>query len=227
MFKPVPFNPYGRRRSGLRLPAWLAWLLGGIATGAVGVVLVQERYLPPRLSAEETTRLRGAYERSDSERQRLKGLLDETTTRLEAATVDKAALTRDLDASRAAVERLRGDLVVAVAALPPDPRGGSVEVRAGQFTAKGRQLSYEVVLSNARSAARPMSAVMQLAVTGSSASGAETVFTAPPMTLSIAGQEVARGSVSLPEGFIGRQATVKVLDRIGGQPLGMRVLLVK
>ena len=35
-------------------PRWLVLLIGGIAVGAAGVVLVQERYLPPRrLSAAE------------------------------------------------------------------------------------------------------------------------------------------------------------------------------
>lgn len=227
MFKPVPFNPYGRRRSVFRLPRWLVLLLGGIAIGAAGVVLVQERYLPPRLSAIDSAQLRSAYQQADAERLQLKRQLADTTGRLRTVIDEKAAVAKERDASHATTDKLRSDLSSAVAALPPDPRGGSVEVRAGQFTARGAQLDYEVVLTNGRSASNPMAAVMQLAVTGDSASGAETIFSPAPVSLSIAGHEVARGSVTLPEGFKGRQATVRILDRVGGQPLGMRVLLVK
>ena len=39
-------------------------------------------------------------------------------------------------------------------------------------------------------------------------------------------QQVLRGKVALPEGLKPRQVTVQVLDRAGGRPLGMRVLLV-
>ena len=61
--RPVEFNPYGRRRSRRRFPRWLLLLLVGVAVGAGGVVLVQERYLPPRLSAEASTRLAGSLSR--------------------------------------------------------------------------------------------------------------------------------------------------------------------
>src|SRR5439155_11951312 len=50
--KAVIFEPYGRRRSRRTVPRWLVLLLSGIVVGAGGVVFVQERYLPPRLSAD-------------------------------------------------------------------------------------------------------------------------------------------------------------------------------
>ena len=39
--------------------------------------------------------------------------------------------------------------------------------------------------------------------------------------------EIARGTLSLPDGFRASQATVRVLDRPEGRQLGMRVLYVK
>ena len=225
--KPVVFDPYGRRRSRWHLPRWLVLLLSGIAIGAAAVVVVQERYLPPRLSADASVKLRGAFEQADVERSRLKRELAETTKRLEAALAGKQGLATELAASRASVERLRDDVESVVAALPPDPRGGGVEVRAGRFSAKGGVLAYDVVLTRERANGKPVPGVMQLVVAGESARGAETTVTPKPVAVSIGSQEVVRGSLALPDGFRPRQTTIQVLDRIGGKLLGMRVMLIK
>ena len=39
-FKPVAYEPFGRRRSRWHLPPWLVLLLGGIAAGALGLAMV-------------------------------------------------------------------------------------------------------------------------------------------------------------------------------------------
>ena len=54
------------------MPRWLVLLLTGIAIGAAGVIVVQERYLPPRLSATESTELHQSFEQADKDRTRLK-----------------------------------------------------------------------------------------------------------------------------------------------------------
>jgi len=225
--KPVVFERYGKRRSGWRLPRWLVLLLLGIAAGAGGVVFVQERYLPPRLSADASTQLRSAFEQADAERQRLQRELGETGKQLASALADKKRQDEELAAPRAAAQRLRDELTAVIAALPPDPRGGVVEVRAGRFTAQGNALAYDVVLTRERNATQPLAGVMQLSVAGASARGAEASINLKPVDVSIGSQQVLRGSLALPEGFRPRQATVQVLDRAGGKALGMRVMLVK
>lgn len=225
-FKPVPFDPYGRRRSRWRLPRWLLLLLMGIAVGAGAVLLVQERYLPPRLTAAASTQLRGAFEQADADRKRLQASLDATTAQLEAARAEQATLSAERDAGRASIERLQANLGLVVAALPPDPRGGGIEVRAGQLTARNGQLAYELVLTRERGS-KPIPVVLQLRVGGVSASGVETSAALEPVALQIGGHEVARGSLPLPPGFQPRQTTVQLLDRPGGRSLGMRVLLVR
>ncbi len=226
-FKPVAFEPYGRRRSRWRLPRWLVLLLGGMALGVGGVVFVQARYLPPRLSATEGAQLRSAFEQADAERLRLQRELADTTLRLETALADKKRQDDELAAPRAAAQRLRDDMATVIAALPPDPRGGAVEVRGGRFSAQGGALAYDVVLTRVRGAATPLAGVMQLSVAGASARGTETSLTLKPVEVSIGSHQVVRGSLPLPLGFKPRQATVQVLDRAGGKPLGMRVMLVR
>ena len=225
--KPVPFNPYGRRRSRWRLPRWAVLLLAGTAIGAGAVVYVQERHLPPRLSASESTQLNSAFTQADAERAQLKISLADTDRRLAAALTEKKALVDDLADSRARAERLHDDLAVAVNALPADPRGGSVAVRAGRFTAQGGAMLYEVVLTRERASAKAVPGVLQLVVAGQSARGVETSVALKPVAVSLGSMAVVRGSLPLPDGFKPRQTTVQVLDKPAGRSLGMRVLAVR
>ena len=224
--RPVIFDPYGRRRRA-GPPRWLVLLVLGFALGAIAVLVVQERYLPPRLSADASVKLSSSFEQAQAERERLKGELAQTTQRLATALADKKGLVDALAASRASTERLRDEVSSVVASLPPDPRGGGVEVRAARFTVTSGQLAYDVVLTRERSAGKPLAGVMQLVVAGTSARGADTAVTLSPVALSLGSQQIVRGSLPLPEGFRPRQTTVQVLDRVGGKSLGLRVMLVK
>lgn len=224
--KPVVLDRYGSRRRGRWLPRWLVLLLLGLAAGAAGVVYVQERHLPPRLSSDASARLTASYEQAERERVRLDKALTEATRKLDAALAEQKRLADELTASRASVEDLRAGVAMAVAALPPDPRGGAVEVRAARLAVKGSALAYELALSRGGSA-KPMSGVLQISVTGDSGNGSEASTRLQPVAVTLGNQEVLRGSVPLPAGFRPRQAAIQVLDRPDGRSLGMRVLLVR
>ena len=225
--KPVVIDRYGSRRSRWRLPRWLVLLLVGIALGAAAVVIVQERYLPPRLTAAASAQLSAAFDEADTQRLRLKNELGSTTQRLAAAQAETKRLGDELGASRASIERLRADVASVVAGLPPDPRGGGVEVRAGKFSLKDGMLAFEVVLTRERAAGPPLAGALQLVITGDGLRGADATVTLKPVALALGSFEVVRGSLPLPEGLRPRQATIQVLDRVGGKLLGMRVMLVR
>ena len=224
--KPIAFDPYGSRRSRRRFPRWLLLLLGGIGLGAGGLYFAQERYLPPRLSASETTQLRTAYESADAARRKLEGEARETGKRLAATLADKTRLTTDLAASRTEVDGLRGDLGAMVAAFPADPRGGAVEIRAAKFVSNGAALTYDLLLTRGKGASKPLAAVVRFTVEGD-AGGKVATFAAPTVSASLGAQQMVRGDIALPDGLRPRQVTIQVLDRAGGRPLGMRVHLVK
>ena len=223
----IVLQPYGSRRSVWRLPRWLVLLLLGTAAGAAIVLTVQERYLPPRLSAHASEQLRGAFDRAEAERLRLKNALADANTRLTSLRSDTARTTDELASQTATAARLRDDLRAVVAALPADPRGGAVAVRAGRFTVKGGQLDYNVVLTRELAVGKPLPGTLQLLLAGDSERGAASQLTPQAIPLTLGGQEVLRGSVPLPAGFRPRQATVQVLDRAGGKALATRVLLVQ
>lgn len=226
-FKPVAFEPSGRRRSGVRVPRWLVLSLLGAAAGAAGVLLVQERILPPRLSASETTALKAALAQTGAERDRLAADLAATTRTLQAAQAERSTLAADLAADRERTKSSRADIDFLIASLPPDPRGSLVEVRAARLTGQRGALNYEVLLTrNSKASASPVAGVMQFVVTGL-ANGAERNLTLEPINVSVASHQALRGSLPLPDAFTPKRTTINVLDRAGGKPLGMRILYVQ
>lgn len=226
--KPVVFDPYRGRRQSRRVPSWLVLLLAGVATGAGGLFFLQERYLPPRLSPAESAALRSAHEAADAEARRLQAELTTALQQRDAALADSKRHEAALAQAQSAATDLRADMASLVATLPPDPRDNRVEVRAARFEAAGGKLDYDVVLTRARAGAgKPLAGVLQLSVAGESGRGGPATVTPDPVSVSIGSHEVVRGQVTLPEGFKPEQTTVRVLDRAGGSPMGMRVMLVK
>ena len=225
--KPVLFNSYGGRRRRRLLPRWLVLMLLGVALGVGGVIFVQERYLPKRLSATASADLRSSFERADAERKRLQGELAETTKRLDAALAERKAMATELGTSNETVKRLRDDVASLIALLPADPRSGAVAVRAARFAVEGGALAYEVLLSREGKIAKPLGGVMQLVVAGQSGRGSEDRVALDPVPVSVGTYENVRGSAPLPQGFRPQQTTIQVLDKPGGKLLGMRVMYVK
>jgi hypothetical protein len=222
--KPVVFDRYSRQRASWRPPRWLVLLLLGAAAGAGGVLYVQQRVLPPRLSVEDSQRLQTEFDRADTERTKLQRELATLKRQFEVATAESRRRDEELLAARTAVERQRGEIAVLVSALPPDPRGGDVEVRSARFSASGGTLSYDLVLTR-KGASRPMEGQLQFTVAGVTG-GRETTLPLKPVTVSLGAHQVLRGQIALPADFAPRQTTVQVTDR-AARPLGMRVLRVE
>ena len=225
-FKPVAFNPYGKqRRSPWRVPPWLVLLVIGAAVGAGGVIAVQEKFLPPRLSASESQTLRTQLAQAQAERDRASADLVAATQKMDAALAERKSMADELAADRERTKNSRADHEFLIASLPPDPRGGVVEVRAARLTKQRGALDYEVLLTRGKGANQPVAGVMQFVVSGL-AGGVERHITLEPIKVSVNSAQSLRGSLPLPETFNPRQTTIQVLDRVGGKLLGMRVMLV-
>ncbi|MCM5571161.1 hypothetical protein M6I34_11655 [Burkholderiaceae bacterium FT117] len=236
--KPVVFDPYGSsRRSGFPIPRWLIILMLGIVLGAGGLFYAEENYLPPRLTPAESQRLQNRLAELESERQRLQGELDRTTAeaksaataaarQIESTRTENEKLKTELAAARESVAPLKADIEMFAEVLPPDPRGGAIAIRAANFSNVAGQLDYHVLLTRDQKEGKPFEGVMELIVAGSRGGRNDTVAL-DPVPASFASYRHMRGKLPLPEGFEGRQVTVRVLDRVGGRQLGMRVLYVR
>ena len=224
--KPVAFYSSGRRRHRFRPPRWLVLLLVGTGLGVGSVIFVQERYLPPRISVAAGEQLRQALGSSEAARLKQASDLAETAKRLDASLRERKQLADELAESRASAGRLQEDLKAIVSALPPDPRGGVVEIRAGRFAATGSSLSYTVVLSRARATEPALAVSVQYVVSGDTPRGTPTVFTSQAQAASVGSSSIQRGTLALPGDMKPRQVEIHILDR-SGKSLGMRVLEVK
>ncbi len=228
--RPVVFHPYGRRRSGWRVPRWLVVLLVGIALGAAGVLTVQERWLPPRLSAAQSAQLRSEVDDIRRDSVALHAELAQATARMNAALAEREQLHAELAANASAAQSAREVAASLISALPPDPRGGAIEVRAARFEPRGGALGYDMVLTRGRAgsgaASKPIAAVLEIVVAGTTARGTDTSTPADRQQLTVGEQQSVRGSVALPAGFKPRTATITLLDKPGGKRLGLRVIRV-
>ncbi|MDN3920353.1 hypothetical protein [Roseateles violae] len=225
--KAVTFDPYrGRRKR--KLPVWLLLLLLGFALGIAAVIAVEQKLLPPRLSAAESHVIRESFAKADADRTRLQQERDSLQRQVEKISAETQRRDAALSAAQNAARQARADLTVLLATLPPDPRAAqnAVEIRAGRFLARRGSLDYEIVLTR-RQASKPLAGVMMVAVAGTSSTGKPTTLTMEPVNLAVEDHEIISGSMRLPEDFTPRQTTVQVLDRPAGRSLGMRVLTVE
>lgn len=216
-----------RRRSRWRPPGWLLLLAFGILAGVVGVLYVQDRYLPERLTPAASAELRHAFDEASAARDKLRTELDAATRQLHAAQSERQTAATELEQTKSSLAALKRDLGSVVASLPPDPRGGTVEIRAGWFSSQDGNVSYNLVLTrNSASGAGPLPASLQITVAGED-SGAPRSIAAKAQPVTVENMQILRGSFSLPKDFKPAQATVQVMDRASSRQLGMRVLLVK
>jgi len=225
--KPVVFDRYASRRSRRWIPPWFWLLLSGAAIGAGAVVYVQQEHLPPRLSLLESNRLQAAQAAAERERARLEAELAQASGRLEAVLAEQQRLAAELAASVGERGALRASIEALLAVLPPDPRGGAVEVRAARFKADGGKLGYDVVLARPQAGAAPFTGVLHFVVAGRTARGTETTVALEPVKVAVGRFEIASGALPMPEGFVPREATIRVLDRVDGKSFGTRVIYVK
>jgi hypothetical protein len=225
--KPVVFDRYASSRSRRFIPSWLWLLLFGGAIGAGAVVYVQQQHLPPRLSAVESSKLQSAFDSAEHERSRLAAELAQLNRKLQAVQAEQTRVADELAVSHRDRSALSDNIEALLASLPPDPRGGAVEVRAARFNADGDTLGYNVVLARAKAGPAPFTGVLQIVVVGKTVRGAETTVTLDPIKVTVGRYEIASGTMPMPGGFNPREATIRVLDRVDGKSFGMRVIYVK
>src|SRR6478609_2786672 len=85
--KAIVFDPYrGKRRRSV--PTWMLLLVLGILLGIAAVVAVQQKLLPPRLTAADSRALRESFQKADADRERLLHERDSLQQQLDKANAE-------------------------------------------------------------------------------------------------------------------------------------------
>ena len=193
--KPIPFDPYGRRRSRRAIPRWLVLMLLGIGLGATGVIYVQERHLPPRLGAEASARLRQSFERADAERQRLQAELAAASDRLRGTLDENKRLATGCGRARRDRAAAATGHRALVAALPADPRNGRSRCAPPASRCRATRWPTTSCCRATTPARHPFGGVMQLVLAGASGRADDTVAPGSGADL---GRALRHGARQLP-----------------------------
>jgi len=211
--KPVPFKPYalGPTKPARRMPRWLVWLLIGMVLGVAAVLFVQQKYLPPRLSAHESQQLQARLAQLDSALSQSQTQLAQANDTIRAQQAERERLAGELERAQAALQPLKNDLALLQEVLPPDPRGGELQIRAGRFYNRDEGLSYHLVLTREKGD-KPFKGTVNFAVEGRYPNGRSATITLEPIALDMTRYENVQGVVPLPDGLHASQITTRILD---------------
>ncbi|OZI26798.1 hypothetical protein CAL26_05640 [Bordetella genomosp. 9] len=224
VFKPSVYQPGKRSR---RMPRWLVLLLAGVVLGAGGVLFLQTNYGPQRLTVEQSEQLHGELSAANVDRQRLQGLVEELTQQRDAARATHDKLTADLSQARQQIQGLNKDLTLFQDAVPPDPRGGPIGIRSATLSRQPGQLNYQVlVMRDKDNSGVPFKGTLVFAIEGRYPNGRSGTVTPDALPVDLDRFDNLSGTLQLPDGFIARGVTIKVLDSAQKQQ-AMRIFYVR
>lgn len=223
VFKPSVYQPGKRSR---RMPRWLVLLTVGIALGAGGVLFLQANYGPKRLTVEQSEGLHSELSAANVDRQRLQSQLEEATQQRDSARASHEKLTSDLGQARQNLQGIEKDLALFQDAVPPDPRGGPIGIRAADWTIAPGQLGYKVLIMRDKSQGAPFQGTVQMLVEGRYPNGRTNTVTADPVPLSLERYDQLAGQITVPANFKPRTVTVRIIDSANRQQ-AMRIFYTR
>ena len=202
--------------------------------GALCLFFIQEHFGPPRLTPVESRKIKterdaAVQARDDAEKRErqirtsLQGRLDTAMAELEKVREDLARRNAASAGADATIAGLRSDVAMYEKMIPPDPRGNPVGIRAARFEHENGGLNYHVLLSR-RDGEKPLDGTLQMVVSGRKANGAADRVTLPTVAVQVGSFLHVKGQEKLPSGFEPNQTSIRVLDKIAGQQVGMRVI---
>jgi hypothetical protein len=224
VFKPSVYQPGKRSR---RMPRWVVLLFAGIVLGAGGVLFLQANYGPQRLTVEQSEQLHAELSAANLDRQRLQGQVEEITQQRDAARSTHEKLTADLAQAKQQIDGLNKDLAIFQDAIPPDPRGGPIGVRSASLSREPGQLDYQVLIMRDKDTTGvPFKGSLQFDIQGRYPNGRSGTITPDSLPVDLDRFQSLTGTLQLPDGFVARSVTIKVLDSAQKQQ-AMRIYNVR
>jgi hypothetical protein len=209
VFKPSVYQPGRRSR---RVPRWLVLLMAGIVLGAGGVLFLQANYGPKRLTVEQSESLHSELSAANVDRQRLQSQLEEVTQQRDSARTGHEKMTSDLAQAQQKIVDQQKDLALFQQAVPADPHGGPIGIRAADWTIQPGQLGYKVLIMRDNAQGAPFEGTVQMVLQGRSSTGRVYPVAADPVPLTLDRYNQLAGQISIPPNYRPRTVSIKILD---------------
>ena len=205
-FKPVPFGQTRRRGA---VPRWLIWSASGLVVGAAGLYYAQEKLLSPRLSALESMSIRSQADAATKARDVAKLQLGEASSKMKSAQERESNAVEKMNLALVGVDPLMKDIDLFIKALPPDPRGNPIGIRAGNFSVSGGQLNYHVLFVRDAKVDSRFGGTMQMTAAGSRG-GRDVSIDLNTQPIALDQYKHVVGTLALPAGFTPREISIKL-----------------
>ncbi|NLY35525.1 MAG: hypothetical protein GX040_12535 [Alcaligenaceae bacterium] len=209
VFKPSVYESSSSRR-GKRMPRWLVILFTGVIMGAGGFWFLQTNYGPKRLSVEESNSLTNEISVLTQEKQRLQAELEKTTLDLDALKKSNSAQGNTLQSSQERIQQLTADLELIKKAIPADPSGNPLGIRAAEFDSAMGKLDYKLLIMKSDDALPDYKAQLEFIVEGRYRNGKTGYAEIPPTDINITNFQQVGGSLTLPPTLTPRKVTIRV-----------------
>ena len=224
VFQPTAYGPSRRRHR--RFPRWLMLMLAGVVLGAGGLLFLQTSYGPQRLTVEQSEQLHYDLNSANLEKQRLQSQLNQQSHQLKETQTKLDEQTTQLQRMQASVAPLEQDIQRFAQAMPPDPRGTSPGIRAASFRHANGALQYQLLIMQDDPKAKPFEGRVEFVVSGRYSNGRTANLELEGFPLNLGYYSHLDGSLELPEGFIPRQVTVKIMQLDTNRQSAIRILNV-
>ena len=208
-------SPYGPRRGSRRVPRWLVLLFVGIVLGAGGLLFLQHNYGPRQLTVEESSKLLNDLNSVTLERQNLQTQLSQFQGQRDQSQAAQQKATTDLAQANERIATLTKTLQILQDAVPADPRGGNIGVRWGELISGSGAVNYRALVMRQQAGAQPVFQGQFVVELAGTRNGRADTFVSAPVAFTLERFAPLQGAITLPDGFMPRQAILRVSDTQG------------
>lgn len=211
VFKPSVYESSNSRR-GKRMPRWMVILFTGIIIGAGGFWFLQTNYGPKRLSVEESNNLTNEISALTQEKQRLQAELEKKSLDFDALEKNNSAQGNTLKSSQARIQQLTADLELIKKAIPADPSGNPIGIRAAEFEPEMGKLGYKLLIMKRDDSDPDIKGQLEFIVEGRYRNGKTGYAEIPPSEINVGAFQQISDTLTLPPTLTPRKVTVRIRD---------------
>jgi hypothetical protein len=190
------------------------------------VLFLQHNYGPKQLTVEESSKLLNDLQVVTLDRQNLQTQLGQAQGERDRNQSAQQKSAADLAQANERIATLTQTLQILQDAVPADPRGGNIGVRWGEVTERAGVVNYRALVMREQAGKSPAFQGQFSVELAGTRNGRADTFVSPPVAFTLERFAPLQGTITLPDGFVPRKATLRVNDA-QGHAQAMRIYFVR